>query len=366
MLKRSYTFFEPSFRSVNVGCLLAVFFLLLMQASTVFAATATGERYQSSIQVENQSPDERSRGMKLGLEQVLVRISGRSDAAREPEVRRALGVASRYVQSYTYQQALEGLSLQLKYDPQLVQNLLRQAGLPMWVSGRPTVLLWLSVQQEGQAELVTPRSKPAISRQVEQEMARRGIPIKWPAATAIRTDDVRRLRTDKIREASSRYAEQASFAASVELSAAEDAASDELLWRGRCLYLSASDEAAIRCQSGSSGQFLASAVDSLADIIAGQFSVQIAGGESSSVRLEVAGINNFRAYGRTLQHLKSNALVRNTQIVYVSGDSVMFELELQGSQQQLQDSLSSQRVLQAVDVEPGASNLRYRVGRGGF
>jgi len=345
------------------------FFLVSVVLFAPRAIAAVGaSMYQATVVTESQSAEDRDEAMKYGLGQVIVRLSGRSDAVREPLVAQALHTASRYVQSFTYERSTrtDQLQLQLQFVPQLVQNLLRQSELPMWVSGRPTVLLWLGVHEGRSRQIVTPAKYPELVKEVETELARRGVPVRWPDENpTLDAEALRILDTNSIREASTSYGEQATFAISAYVKNVAGESDDDTsvaVWAGRCVYIGQVDESRARCKKGERAEFLASAVDSLADQLSDRFSVQILGGESLQLRLEVHEVANFEGYGRALKHLKSNALVRSTNVIEVSADKVVIELELQGTEQQFQDSLASQRVLHTMDAGEDYGVLRYRLG----
>lgn len=322
--------------------------LLLSAISQTTVAAVGADMYQANVTVESQSLDDREDGIKLGLGTVIVRLSGQRSAVSEPEIIRALKTADRYLRSFSYQRKDEDqLALQLQFDPELVQGLLRRAELPMWVSGRPTVLLWVAVHEGQNKTILRPDTQPQMSQLVEEQMERRGVPVRWPDQRAeLSVEALRLLQTDAIREASSRYSEPAVFASSIYIREKVEEGETVTEWAGRCLYLSQTDAQRLNCQRGDSETYVASAVDSLADVLSDRYSVQIQGGEASQLRIRVGDIDDFDSYGRTLKHLQSNALVRAAKVVEIAPGRAIFELELQGTEQQFTESLARQQVLQ--------------------
>lgn len=340
----------------------AIVFALALGAFSQWGIAAVGaDMYQARVVVESQSMDDREDGIKLGLGTVIVRLSGRRSAVSEPEIVRALKTADRYLRSFSYQRKTEDqLALQLQFDPELVQGLLRRAELPMWVSGRPTVLLWVAVHEGRKKFILRPDSEPQISQLVEEQMARRGVPVRWPDGRAeLSVESLRLLEADAIREASARYSEAAVFASSIYIREKIEEGETVAEWAGRCLYLSQTDAQRLNCQRGDSKTYVASAVDSLADVLSDRYSVQIQGGEALQLRIQVADINDFDSYGRTLKHLQSNALVRAASVIEVAPGRAVFELELQGTEQQFTESLAQQEVLQPVVGSDQYGVLQY-------
>ena len=341
--------------------------IMLSVISQATVAAVGADMYQAKVAVESQSMDDREDGIKLGLGTVIVRLSGQRSAVSEPEIVRALNTADRYLRSFSYQrEGEEQIALQLQFDPELVQGLLRRAELPMWVSGRPTVLLWVAVHEGRNKYILRPQTQPQLSQLVEEQMARRGVPVRWPDQRAeLSVESLRLLQIDAIREASSRYSETAVFASSIYIREKIEQGDTVAEWAGRCLYLSQTDTQRLNCQRGDSESYVASAVDSLADVLSDRYSVQIQGGEASQLRIEVSDIDDFDSYGRTLKHLQSNALVRAASVVEVAPGRAVFELELQGTEQQFTDSLAQQQVLQREVGGDEYGPLRYLFNKRG-
>src|SRR5262249_13131842 len=82
----------------------------------------------------------------------------------------ALGNAKRYVQRFGYN--ADG-TLQVGFDGVAVDQLLVQAGLPVWGKERPSTLVWLG----GDAD-----SSPNAHEAIERAARLRGIPVVWPSA----------------------------------------------------------------------------------------------------------------------------------------------------------------------------------------
>ncbi len=335
--------------------------IALCMISPLGFSAVGADMYQANVAVESQSMEDREDGIKLGLGTVIVRLSGQRSAVSEPEIQRALKAADRYLRSFSYErQSEDKLALQLQFDPELVQGLLRRAELPMWVSGRPTVLLWVAVHQGRDKFILRPDTQPTISQLVEEQMARRGVPVRWPDQRAdLSVEALRLLEVDAIREATARYSEPAVFASSIYIRENVEDGETVEQWAGRCLYLSQTDAQRLNCQRGDSETYVASAVDSLADVLSDRYSVQIQGGEATQLRIQVADIDDFDSYGRTLKHLQSNALVRAANVIEVAPGRAVFELELQGTEQQFIESLAQQQVLQPAPVDDAYGLLQY-------
>lgn len=380
----------------RVPRVLAVFALLLAPHSL---AQLGSDMYRVAIAAESQSGEHRSEGMKMGLAELIIRLTGRSDSIADPLIQETLEKADRYLQSYSYARKTgaddaPSVALNMQFDPELIQGLLRRAELPMWVSGRPTMLLWIAVNRGDESVLLTPEADPELSLFVEKEMSRRGVPIRWPrSSNDIELDAVQNLDSARIINASAAYPEETAFAATIKVSPQPDEepiegtsigadeptesialdpespealaalaeAFDNGVWAGRCLFIHIDQAQQLRCGRGTKQEFLANGVDSLADVLTESFSVRIEGGQESSVKILIGGVSDFSAYARTLKHLRSNALVREVAVLAVSPDALELRLELQGGAEQFTESLQRARLLTEEPRLDPYGPLRYRL-----
>ena len=95
---------------------------------------------------------------------VLVRVSGRVDIVEHPLVAAALRTPENYYTEFSYQTIESGgvmrafgpypQKMQIRFEPSLISDLLRLAGLPVWGSNRPSVLFgWLAVPEQSERSL---------------------------------------------------------------------------------------------------------------------------------------------------------------------------------------------------------------------
>ncbi len=113
------------------------------------------------------------------LRQVVVRVSGRSVAAKDPALQSLYGDAAKYVQ--TFRSVAPG-QVAVSFDPNLVEEALAKAGQPLWGRERPQVLVVLDGPAAAQA---------GVRRDLLVAAQLRGIPCTFPETKTEPPMDVR-------------------------------------------------------------------------------------------------------------------------------------------------------------------------------
>ncbi len=174
-------------------------------------ATEVGGLYQADVPAEGRSEAHQKRAVAEALRQVAMKVSGRFDL-RENELDSLRARADTLVQSYAFVGGGRGepLSLQVSFDPASVNAAMQQAGLPVWGSNRPEVLLWLVVEDKGSRRFASQELDADLLQQVKTLSRERGLPFALPLydvqdLQAISAADVWAGFLDNVRLASGRY-----------------------------------------------------------------------------------------------------------------------------------------------------------------
>ncbi len=152
------------------------------------------EWYTAEVPVSSEERRERDAALGRALAQVLVRVTGRLDAAAGPVVQRALRSTEPLLQGSEYRTVeevaggvpVQRLRLAATFDPDAVDALVVAAGLPLWSGTRPSPLLWLAIDDGGGAG---PRLVAAPQVNVVKPLAQRGLErglrLLLPAGNAV-------------------------------------------------------------------------------------------------------------------------------------------------------------------------------------
>jgi hypothetical protein len=153
---------------------------LLLVCLSLFGLSAlaapVSDLYQVREAVSSQQPEERAAALSRALDTLVLRLTGKADAAQSPALKALRKDPQQIVSQYGY----EGDTLLVDFDPLSTDRQLRQAGLALWGANRPSILLWwLSDASEG-SHLIGDGQAAAAS--LNQAAQHRGLPLRLPLA----------------------------------------------------------------------------------------------------------------------------------------------------------------------------------------
>src|SRR5690606_34604390 len=176
-------------RGMKSAPIIATFCLLFLSLGTFTAAPANAlvvdGLYDQEIPVQNQDNDERLRAYREGLSAVILKVTGAQRWLSNSSVERALRDAQSYVQEVSYSSgSVDGQAtsmINIRFDQTLVDGMLRSAGIPVWDRNRPSILLWLTVQNaDGSREMIGSDSEHPVVDIIRDFATERGVPILIP------------------------------------------------------------------------------------------------------------------------------------------------------------------------------------------
>ncbi|MGD8734024.1 MAG: DUF2066 domain-containing protein, partial [Gammaproteobacteria bacterium] len=134
-------------------------------ATTGWAASVPG-LYEAEVAVDKDTQAQRAAAFSEAMGQVLIRVTGRPEAAAMEETADLRRAAERYVQQYRLKP--DG-NLWVAFDSLALDAALAERGLPIWGAERPAVLLVLAVDQGGGARFVL-SSEDEVPDRAAQEL----------------------------------------------------------------------------------------------------------------------------------------------------------------------------------------------------
>lgn len=186
---------------------------LLLWSLPALSLTVDG-LYDAKIEVEDQSSGQVLRAKKMGLAQVLVKVSGQTQSLSNPLVRAALLNPESYLQRFSFgtEQLANGQPqavMELAFDSLQVDQLIGDSGISIWGTDRAAVLVWLVEDKQGKRQIVNDNRHPMVA-QIMSQANLRGMPLLWPLLdledqVAIDAGALWGVFKDTIMSASSRY-----------------------------------------------------------------------------------------------------------------------------------------------------------------
>ncbi|MBF8756818.1 DUF2066 domain-containing protein [Pseudomonas guariconensis] len=157
------------FNHLAVACLVAV--------SAVAQAEPVSGLYQVREPVEGQGGEARAQATSKALDTLVLRLTGDPKAAQSPALA-ALRKDPQQIINQVGSEAGPPETLLVEFDPGSTERALRQAGLALWGSNRPSILgWWLNDSAEGSNLVGDGQSTAAPLRRAAQH---RGLPLRLP------------------------------------------------------------------------------------------------------------------------------------------------------------------------------------------
>jgi len=334
--------------------------ILLMGYVTLATASQVTGLYSAEVSVDGQSAEQRTDGIRRAFAQMLIKVTGNRNVARRPELQQDIGQAPRYVQQFRYrlgagqsptaEEAARLLTVQ--FDAAAVQRLLRERRLPVWGENRPSGLVWLGIESQGQRRVMRPEVDTGLLSAMAAAAEKRGIPLILPLMdledqSGVRVADLWGDFEQNIRRASQRYM-------------------PDLIVTGRMTQLSGrlwrvawrlyhGDRVSSWTDEGADPAALAhEGVQHVSDLLADRYAP--VGGEAnlSRIRLRVTGVTELAQYVGVGHFLQSQSSVERADMVVVEPDAITYELRVRGGIQVLEQGLALGSLIEPITDLPDA------------
>lgn len=363
---------------VGIGCLLT---------SQTIQAAQISDLYEAEIPVSSQSRADRHVAIQQAFAEVLVRVSGQQDVVlalpplmdtdvpvtqtpnqeptnlvlvgKTPEIVTALNKATYYVKQFRYQQptdrphidwGIEPLAdnktkkskpvqqvLWIRFNKKKVNKLLHKSGLPVWSKTRPSILVWMVVENSSRRYLLSNTIKSTTGDAIEKHARLYGLPIRFPLMDLadranISTSDVWGNFEDRILQASKRYQTESVLVGKLYLANRLWNTKWSLYINGRKVDWAARDihlDKVVQQGLSRTAQNLALA---FADVKTEQ-GIQ-------NVLLEVKDLKGLADYVQAVKYLSSISSVKKVQTLKLNKTSVIFNLTTRGSRVGVMQAIS--------------------------
>jgi hypothetical protein len=355
--------------------------LLCLPISSTFVGAAEITRlYDAVIPITTRDNErERQQAYGVALQEVLLKLTGRQDTLENPEVKRGIGNAQAYVESWTYRTApvvsapgvaasvqtgavptggvatdsSEQLLLQVGFFPSEIQNLLNTARIPLWPQNRPETLLWIVVQQElGERMMLgtTMENATALVQQIQTAAEKRGLPLLLPLLDftdqrALPIESLWNFDQVAIRQASLRYGNESILALRIFQSVSGETISKaQYLFRDQVVELDFVEDSVQPIIEGS--------VNLMAEQLAGYYAVLLSSTEGrTEVVMTVEGIKGLEDYAELMQYANNMTTVDNVDVVSVDNGAVQLRLFTSGQLRQLIEAIAlDKRMIPVVEA----------------
>lgn len=300
-------------------------------------AAPVNDLYTVQVIVDPQAEDPREDGFQRAMGELLVRLTGRRDAAADPELLNLVEAAARFVQRWGF---IDAEQLSVTFDGRAAEAELARRDQPVWSQDRPLTLVWIALDAGGgDRRLLNGLEGPVADVTEDEELAaavltevaaaaqRRGLPLVYPL---LDTEDLALVTfadiwggfTGRVTDASRRYQADSVLIGRVRANGG--------VLTARWQFLGTNEQRERR--SG-----VAEGLEWLADIYASQYAVT---GGNALTRLVITQVFSFTDYARVISHLEGLSMIDGVDVEAFRGDQLILELQGRGSADVLDRALT--------------------------
>jgi len=229
--------------------------------------------------------------------------------------------------------------LDVSFAPSLVQQRMQSANIPVWGSVRPSVLLWVVEEHNGERAMVGTSDLEVTLPSLSDLASQSGLPIFLPVAdlqdvSAVDLDDAWGLFPETVQQASARYEPDAVATMRIQQSS-------DCLWSASWLLEVKQSRFYGSEQAKSRELVISSLVSSLAESLASKYAIaaQVDGAMSSHIDIEVGGINSFQDYVGIQRYLNKLPPVSEVELKWVRQNRAALSLTLLSEPQQFYEHI---------------------------
>ncbi|HSW68821.1 MAG TPA: DUF2066 domain-containing protein [Gammaproteobacteria bacterium] len=320
--------------------------------------------YQGSVPAKSQSEPERNRLASQALAQVLVKVSGNNDTLNNPQIKTYLGKARDLMQEFSYVPTthLPGETtpylLQLNFDPEAINKILRDTSVPIWGQNRPLLIIWLDYEIPGHpAEMIGADSGGNISSMLKFSAERRGVPVIFPALDVedlgqIAVNDIISTNIPKLMAAAKRYESDAILIGRI----TQDSGKYNTQWK----LVLGNDQWGWNITGNTLPDIFTAMTDHVGTALAGRFATVVANTVQSSFIVKIIHVPEAGDFVEVMNYIKHLTPVADVQLEQVSGDAIILRISLRGTKESFEKALIVEKKLTLMTGEGNQSEFIYQ------
>ena len=275
----------------------------------------------------------RADAFRQALRQVIVKVTGRRGFADATPFDSLIENAQAFVQQYQLRTVETGFGeagareprLWARFDEEAVGRLLREAGLAVWSSPRPPVLVWLAMEGDGPVLTAGSEGSEAAVEVLRRGAASRGVSMILPLLdlqdlTLAGAPELWVESEERIRAASERYRPGSILIGRIERRVLWEARWSLLLPGAAQRWTTDGDVLDLVVDDG-----FQEAIDALASHYTSAAPPEEGG---AAIAVSVSGVHDFAAYVRTVRYLESLGEVESVEVLAVVSGRVRLGLKL--------------------------------------
>ncbi len=346
---------------------LSLFFWSMILSAQVFAGSVSG-LYEATIMVSDNKSEKEL--IKEAFTNVLIKVTGHSDISAATAYPAMLAKAQDAISQFRYAFKAPENTLNertkntdhrtsqsetkkqkwfwVRFNPGIIDTMLKQAQLPIWGKVRPDTLIWLAQDTGTQRVLLSQYEQPQIYQVLKQRSEYRAIPLIFPFMDLqdqnnISAVDIWGNFNDAILLASRRYQSQVVLTIRLEQTA-------KGLWNSQWNLLMLGQVQSWQLQDKEQQHLLSAGIDELADRLARQFAqVSSADSDANKVLVQVNNVSNYQEFKELDDYLRNLASVKAVALLMTQQDRVIYKISYRGDKNALLQEIRLGDMLNSVE-----------------
>ena len=345
---------------------------LLLCFFTCFSLFAHAEEvtdlYRAMVSVPDQTAESTELGIDAAFSEVLVKLTGDSRVPQRPELQSAIDNPRAFLNSVGFRDLADNLQqgslatgLEVSFDRQAVDKMIRDGQLSILPSSRPNLLIWLViddlplgrrfVSQAAQPHTVNDNTTQFLTA-LDQAMKRRGIPYFFPSydledQLSLSLEQVWSMDTNALEIASQRYRADGWLALRLYRASSQEIRGAWVLQNPQGIQLN-------DFRGDQISAVVVSAVDDIVDRFASFYTYRPQLGTDQQL-VEIAGVSSFSAYQSVIEGLQKLESVQSLQLHTVDGSRVVVAVAVEGGADRLDSELAQADWLKKVEMKDNLS-----------
>ena len=332
-----------------------IFAVCILWCLPVQAVVVSG-LYEAEVPVPDQSAASYKQGLARAMIEVLVKLSGDRNVQGREATSVLTGQPEKYVQQYKYRDkpifkgdrlSLEQqLYLWVSFSPDALDNALREYGIPLWGRVRPSTLVWLVVEDNGERNFIGLEDEQGYTALMDNYAQSRGIVLTHPLLDnqdrqLLQASDVWGGFMGPIVQASARYSPDAILTGSVEHLVPDG-------WASHWTAGIAGETRAWDTKGEQAATVLQQGIDALTDLLVERYVQTATYVSDEGVEIVVKDIDSFEDYSTVLKYLGSLNSVTKVAVATVEPGSVTFNITATGGALAVQRAIELGQTLQPI------------------
>jgi hypothetical protein len=344
-LNSRYLNFYIDSRKHGLAQLLASLMALVIIALAPLQVKADTDIYMAEIEVVDDVSE--SDAINAAFVQVITALTGSTNSRNNALIKQGLLSAEEFVSHLaSTQREDEQPVLQVRFDQVAVDQLLTQAGLPIWGAERANLLAWLVIERQGMQELIGDDDDEAAVL-LRQHTELRGIPLVLPLMdltdqSQVSISDIGGRFWQPIVEASQRYQAQGIVIGRVYQTI-------DGYWHGQGQLKLPDGTETWQLQAAELKVMLARLSEELGGMLVQRYALQTDSNSSSQLFVQVQRVGELQAYADLLKVLAEVSSVTDVKVVSLHGDTVLLRVTHQGEAKKLLLGLELESRLALLD-----------------